>query len=84
MCGKDLCLSFPFVSYLGTLVTLFSATHYCGRQNNCGAVIEASIEKGRNPFIRLQAKAIAPTLLSPELTWNETVAIERPPTPVRD
>ena len=66
------------------IVTLFSATHYCGRQNNCGAVIEASLEKSKTPFIRLQAKAIAPTLLHAELNWNETVTVERPPTPVRD
>ncbi len=68
----------------GLLVTLFSATHYCGRQNNAGAVIEASLDNAKYPFIRLQAKAIAPSILNPELSWNETIVLERPPTPVRD
>eukprot|EP00916_Digyalum_oweni_P020548 GHVL01034255.1.p1 GENE.GHVL01034255.1~~GHVL01034255.1.p1 ORF type:complete len:444 (+),score=56.94 GHVL01034255.1:1419-2750(+) len=60
----------------GKLITLFSATDYCGHHKNAGALL----------FIR-RDMVIVPKIIYPDTrvsaTWDPTVTQQRPPTPPR-
>ncbi|KAJ6816317.1 serine/threonine-protein phosphatase BSL1-like protein [Iris pallida] len=72
----------------GQLITLFSATNYCGTANNAGAILVV----GRGLVIVPKLiHPIPPPLHSPESspdrvmddTWMQELNIQRPPTPTR-
>lgn len=72
----------------GQLITLFSATNYCGTANNAGAILVV----GRGlVIIPKLIHPLPPPLLSPETspervmedTWMQELNIQRPPTPTR-
>ncbi|PWA90630.1 serine/threonine protein phosphatase, BSU1 [Artemisia annua] len=72
----------------GQLITLFSATNYCGTANNAGAILV--IGRGLMIVPKL-IHPIPPPLQSPETsperlqddTWMQELNIQRPPTPTR-
>lgn len=61
----------------GKLITVFSATDYCGHHKNAGALL----------FVRRDL-TIVPKLIypvdRPNMTWDQTVTHQRPPTPPRN
>lgn len=72
----------------GQLITLFSATNYCGTANNAGAILVV----GRGLVIVPKLiHPLPPPLLSPETSpervmddnWMQELNIQRPPTPTR-
>lgn len=72
----------------GQLITLFSATNYCGTANNAGAILVV----GRGLVIVPKLiHPLPPPLNSPETspehvledTWMQELNIQRPPTPTR-
>ncbi|XP_010279479.1 PREDICTED: serine/threonine-protein phosphatase BSL1-like [Nelumbo nucifera] len=72
----------------GQLITLFSATNYCGTANNAGAILVV----GRGLVIVPKLiHPLPPPLQSPETspervldeTWMQELNIQRPPTPIR-
>ncbi|KAL3517510.1 hypothetical protein ACH5RR_020099 [Cinchona calisaya] len=72
----------------GQLITLFSATNYCGTANNAGAILVV----GRDLVIVPKLiHPLPPPLQSPETspermqeeTWMQELNIQRPPTPTR-
>ncbi|KAK9139483.1 hypothetical protein Scep_009164 [Stephania cephalantha] len=72
----------------GQLITLFSATNYCGTANNAGALLVV----GRGLVIVPKLiHPLPPPLQSPETspehasddTWMQELNIQRPPTPTR-
>ncbi|XP_042461613.1 serine/threonine-protein phosphatase BSL1 homolog [Zingiber officinale] len=72
----------------GQLITLFSATNYCGTANNAGAILVV----GRGLVIVPKLiHPLPPPLQSPESspehvledTWMQELNIQRPPTPTR-
>lgn len=72
----------------GQLITLFSATNYCGTANNAGAILVV----GRGLVIVPKLiHPLPPPLNSPESspehvledTWMQELNIQRPPTPTR-
>lgn len=72
----------------GQLITLFSATNYCGTANNAGAILVV----GRGLVIVPKLiHPLPPPLQSPETspervmedTWMQELNIQRPPTPTR-
>ncbi|XP_010522672.1 PREDICTED: serine/threonine-protein phosphatase BSL1 isoform X1 [Tarenaya hassleriana] len=72
----------------GQLITLFSATNYCGTANNAGAILVV----GRGLVIVPKLiHPLPPPILSPENspersgddTWMQELNIQRPPTPTR-
>ncbi|KAG5149906.1 hypothetical protein JHK82_016787 [Glycine max] len=73
---------------LGQLITLFSATNYCGTANNVGAILV--VGRGLVVVPKL-IHPIPPPLQSPETspergmdeTWMQELNIQRPPTPTR-
>ncbi|KAG9457527.1 hypothetical protein H6P81_002035 [Aristolochia fimbriata] len=72
----------------GQLITLFSATNYCGTANNAGAILV--VGRGLVVVPKL-IHPLPPPLQSPETspervlegTWMEELNIQRPPTPTR-
>ncbi|XP_023738466.1 serine/threonine-protein phosphatase BSL1 isoform X2 [Lactuca sativa] len=73
----------------GQLITLFSATNYCGTANNAGAILV--IGRGLMIVPKL-IHPLPPPLQSPETsperppqddTWMQELNIQRPPTPTR-
>ncbi|CAJ1969145.1 unnamed protein product [Sphenostylis stenocarpa] len=72
----------------GQLITLFSATNYCGTANNAGAILV--VGRGLVVVPKL-IHPLPPPLLSPETspergmdeTWMQELNIQRPPTPTR-
>lgn len=60
----------------GQLVTIFSATDYCGRHKNAGAMIQLTKQ------YELVPKMIYP-LNNAETTWLAEDNTKRPPTPPR-
>ncbi|XP_047334395.1 serine/threonine-protein phosphatase BSL1-like [Impatiens glandulifera] len=72
----------------GQLITLFSATNYCGTANNAGAILV--VGRGLVVVPKL-IHPIPPPLHSPEAspervtdeTWMQELNIQRPPTPTR-
>ncbi|XP_074592616.1 serine/threonine-protein phosphatase BSL1 homolog isoform X1 [Curcuma longa] len=72
----------------GQLITLFSATNYCGTANNAGAILV--IGRGFVIVPKL-IHPLPPPLQSPESspehvledTWMQELNIQRPPTPTR-
>ncbi|RZC93873.1 hypothetical protein C5167_016567 [Papaver somniferum] len=72
----------------GQLITLFSATNYCGTANNAGAILV--VGRGLVVVPKL-IHPLPPPLLSPENspergvddTWMQELNIQRPPTPTR-
>ncbi|KAL1085474.1 hypothetical protein V6Z11_D08G052800 [Gossypium hirsutum] len=72
----------------GQLITLFSATNYCGTANNAGAILVV----GRGLVIVPKLiHPLPPPIQSPETspervgddTWMQELNIQRPPTPTR-
>jgi len=72
----------------GHLITLFSATNYCGTANNVGAILVL----GRDLVVVLKLihflpPEIASVEASPEGhmedTWIQELNVQRPPTPTR-
>ncbi|KAG5410640.1 hypothetical protein IGI04_006959 [Brassica rapa subsp. trilocularis] len=72
----------------GQLITLFSATNYCGTANNAGAILVV----GRGLVIVPKLiHPLPPPILSPENSpehsgddaWMQELNIQRPPTPTR-
>ncbi|KAL8100880.1 hypothetical protein AgCh_032942 [Apium graveolens] len=72
----------------GQLITLFSATNYCGTANNAGAILVV----GRGLMIVPKLiHPLPPPMHSPETspergmddTWMQELNIQRPPTPTR-
>uniref|UniRef100_A0A8R7JYJ4 Uncharacterized protein n=1 Tax=Triticum urartu TaxID=4572 RepID=A0A8R7JYJ4_TRIUA len=72
----------------GQLITLFSATNYCGTANNAGAILVV----GRGLVIVPKLiHPLPPPVNSPEssperamdATWMQELNIQRPPTPTR-
>ncbi|XP_073283771.1 serine/threonine-protein phosphatase BSL1-like [Primulina huaijiensis] len=72
----------------GQLITLFSATNYCGTANNAGAILVV----GRGLVIVPKLiHPLPPPIQSPEAspergteeTWMQELNIQRPPTPTR-
>lgn len=72
----------------GQLITLFSATNYCGSANNAGAILVV----GRGLVIVPKLiHPLPPPIQSPETspervvddTWMQELNIQRPPTPTR-
>ncbi|WOG89749.1 hypothetical protein DCAR_0208988 [Daucus carota subsp. sativus] len=72
----------------GQLITLFSATNYCGTANNAGAILVV----GRGLMIVPKLiHPLPPSMHSPETspergtddTWMQELNIQRPPTPTR-
>ncbi|VFQ79977.1 unnamed protein product [Cuscuta campestris] len=72
----------------GQLITLFSATNYCGTANNAGAILVV----GRGLVIVPKLiHPLPPPLLSPDASpervtddaWMQELNIQRPPTPTR-
>ncbi|KAK4482079.1 hypothetical protein RD792_011565 [Penstemon davidsonii] len=72
----------------GQLITLFSATNYCGTANNAGAILVVGREFIIVPKL---IHPLPPPLQSPETspdrvneeTWMQELNIQRPPTPTR-
>ncbi|XP_076883046.1 serine/threonine-protein phosphatase BSL1-like isoform X2 [Bidens hawaiensis] len=72
----------------GQLITLFSATNYCGTANNAGAILV--IGRGLMIVPKL-IHPLPPPLQSPEMsperlqddTWMQELNTQRPPTPTR-
>ncbi|XP_058082281.1 serine/threonine-protein phosphatase BSL1 [Magnolia sinica] len=72
----------------GQLITLFSATNYCGTANNAGAILV--VGRGLVVVPKL-IHPLPPPLQSPESsperviegTWMQELNIQRPPTPTR-
>ncbi|GAB2213529.1 hypothetical protein Droror1_Dr00017837 [Drosera rotundifolia] len=72
----------------GQLITLFSATNYCGTANNAGAILV--IGRGLVVVPKL-IHPLPPPVNSPEMspertiddTWMQELNIQRPPTPTR-
>ncbi|KAK3041426.1 hypothetical protein RJ639_000403, partial [Escallonia herrerae] len=72
----------------GQLITLFSATNYCGTANNAGAILV--IGRGLVVVPKL-IHPLPPPIQSPETsperviddTWMQELNIQRPPTPTR-
>ncbi|GAB2281431.1 Serine/threonine-protein phosphatase bsl1 [Dionaea muscipula] len=72
----------------GQLITLFSATNYCGTANNAGAILV--IGRGLVVVPKL-IHPLPPPVHSPEMsperaiddTWMQELNIQRPPTPTR-
>ncbi|KAL8151498.1 hypothetical protein V2J09_021306 [Rumex salicifolius] len=72
----------------GQLITLFSATNYCGTANNAGAILV--IGRGLVVVPKL-IHPLPPPVQSPETsperamdeTWMQELNIQRPPTPTR-
>ncbi|XP_044504243.1 serine/threonine-protein phosphatase BSL1-like isoform X1 [Mangifera indica] len=72
----------------GQLITLFSATNYCGTANNAGAILV--VGRGLVVVPKL-IHPLPPPLRSPETsperamddTWMQELNIQRPPTPTR-
>ncbi|XP_043711293.1 serine/threonine-protein phosphatase BSL1-like [Telopea speciosissima] len=72
----------------GHLITLFSATNYCGTANNAGAILV--VGRGLVVVPKL-IHPLPPPLQSPETspervledTWMQELNIQRPPTPTR-
>ncbi|GAB4841206.1 Serine/threonine-protein phosphatase bsl1 [Ancistrocladus abbreviatus] len=72
----------------GQLITLFSATNYCGTANNAGAILV--IGRGLVVVPKL-IHPLPPPVHSPEAspehavddTWMQELNIQRPPTPIR-
>ncbi|KAJ9171897.1 hypothetical protein P3X46_015199 [Hevea brasiliensis] len=72
----------------GQLITLFSATNYCGTANNAGAILV--VGRGLVVVPKL-IHPLPPPLHSPETspervmddTWMQELNIQRPPTPTR-
>ncbi|CAK9178060.1 unnamed protein product [Ilex paraguariensis] len=72
----------------GQLITLFSATNYCGSANNAGAILV--VGRGLVVVPKL-IHPLPPPLQSPETsperviedTWMQELNIQRPPTPTR-
>lgn len=72
----------------GQLITLFSATNYCGTANNAGAILV--VGRGLVVVPKL-IHPLPPPVLSPETspervtddTWMQELNIQRPPTPTR-
>uniref|UniRef100_A0A0G4GUT8 Serine/threonine-protein phosphatase n=1 Tax=Chromera velia CCMP2878 TaxID=1169474 RepID=A0A0G4GUT8_9ALVE len=60
----------------GKLITLFSATDYCGHHRNAGALLFI----GRN--LTIVPKIISP-MERPHMTWDQNITQARPPTPPR-
>lgn len=71
----------------GHLITLFSATNYCGTANNAGAILVL----GRDLIVVPKLiHPLPPTMTSPEAspehaedTWMQELNTQRPPTPTR-
>lgn len=72
----------------GHLITLFSATNYCGTANNAGAILVL----GRNLIVVPKLiHPLPPAITSPETspeslvedTWMQELNTQRPPTPTR-
>ncbi|XP_073302746.1 serine/threonine-protein phosphatase BSL1-like isoform X2 [Primulina huaijiensis] len=72
----------------GQLITLFSATNYCGTANNAGAILVVGrglviIPKLIHPLPPpIQSPETSPERLKEE-TWMQELNIQRPPTPTR-
>nr|QFS19065.1 putative serine/threonine protein phosphatase BSL2 [Apopellia endiviifolia (species B)] len=72
----------------GHLITLFSATNYCGTANNAGAILVLGRDLVVVPKL---IHPIPPALTSPESsperhledTWMQELNVQRPPTPTR-
>ncbi|KAL9228111.1 hypothetical protein vseg_003725 [Gypsophila vaccaria] len=72
----------------GQLITLFSATNYCGTANNAGAILV--VGRGLVVVPKL-IHPLPPPMQSPETsperavddTWMQELNIQRPPTPTR-
>jgi protein phosphatase len=71
----------------GQLITLFSATNYCGTANNAGAILV--VGRGLVVVPKL-IHPLPPPVNSPEsspergdATWMQELNIQRPPTPTR-
>lgn len=60
----------------GQLITVFSATDYCGRHKNAGAVLDITKQSEIIP------KLIYP-LTNGDHNWEEKAIEKRPPTPPR-
>ncbi|XP_073049787.1 serine/threonine-protein phosphatase BSL1-like [Primulina eburnea] len=72
----------------GQLITLFSATNYCGTANNAGAILVVGrglviVPKLIHPLPPpIQSPETSPERLKEE-TWMQELNIQRPPTPTR-
>ncbi|CAA3029919.1 serine threonine- phosphatase BSL1 [Olea europaea subsp. europaea] len=72
----------------GQLITLFSATNYCGTANNAGAILVVGrglviVPKLIHPLQPpLQSPETSPERVTEE-TWMQELNIQRPPTPTR-
>ncbi|KAF8392524.1 hypothetical protein HHK36_022867 [Tetracentron sinense] len=72
----------------GQLITLFSATNYCGTANNAGAILVVGrglvvVPKLIHPLPPpLQSPETSPERVSDD-TWMQELNIQRPPTPTR-
>ncbi|GER32980.1 serine/threonine-protein phosphatase [Striga asiatica] len=72
----------------GQLITLFSATNYCGTANNAGAILVVGrglviVPKLIHPLPPpLQSPETSPERVNEE-TWMQELNIQRPPTPTR-
>ncbi|KAL0437556.1 UNVERIFIED_CONTAM: Serine/threonine-protein phosphatase BSL1 [Sesamum radiatum] len=72
----------------GQLITLFSATNYCGTANNAGAILVVGrglviVPKLIHPLPPpLQSPETSPERMTEE-TWMQELNIQRPPTPTR-
>ncbi|KAL2623704.1 hypothetical protein R1flu_003909 [Riccia fluitans] len=72
----------------GHLITLFSATNYCGTANNAGAILVLGRDLVVVPKL---IHPIPPAITSPESsperqlddTWMQELNVQRPPTPTR-
>ncbi|KAL1559697.1 Serine/threonine-protein phosphatase bsl1, variant 2 [Salvia divinorum] len=72
----------------GQLITLFSATNYCGTANNAGAILVVGREL---VIVSKLIHPLPPPFHSPETspervtedTWMQELNIQRPPTPTR-
>jgi diadenosine tetraphosphatase ApaH/serine/threonine PP2A family protein phosphatase len=71
----------------GHLITLFSATNYCGTANNAGAILVLGRDLVVVPKL---IHPLPPAITSPEAspdhledTWMQELNVQRPPTPTR-
>ncbi|OII78373.1 serine threonine protein phosphatase [Cryptosporidium andersoni] len=64
----------------GKLVTLFSATDYCGKHQNAGALLFIKRDLTVVPKILLPAPKEQRNMLN---IWDEDILLDRPPTPPR-
>ncbi|KAK1291747.1 Serine/threonine-protein phosphatase BSL1 [Acorus calamus] len=73
----------------GQLITLFSATNYCGTANNAGAILVVGrglviVPKLIHPLPPpLQSPETSPEHALSDETWMQELNIQRPPTPTR-